>query len=175
MSPDNDFQLIPSTEKHERNWLPIAIAAFVVIAIAVIFTLALRRDSNQTTVQPINAPLDAYAANLQISGLAMSESTNFVGNKITYIDGRITNTGNRIVTGMTVQTLFYDYSKEVAQNVTQPLKLIRTRQPYIDVEPVSANPIKPGESREFRLIFDGVSPDWNEAYPQLRILHVDFQ
>ncbi|MGB6975622.1 MAG: DUF2393 family protein [Terracidiphilus sp.] len=166
---------MPPAEKRERNWLPLAIAAFVVVAVVVIFTLALRRDSNHTTVEPVNAPLDAYAAQLQISGLAMSESTNFVGNKITYVDGHITNKGSRTVTGVTVQTLFYDSAQEVTQNVTQPLKLIRTRQPYVDVEPVGADPIKPGEGRDFQLIFDGVSQDWNGAYPQLKILHVDLQ
>lgn len=175
MSVDEELKLVPPAEKRERNWLPLAIAAFVVVAVVVIFTLALRRDSNHTTVEPVNAPLDAYAAQLQISGLAMSESTNFVGNKITYVDGHITNKGSRTVTGVTVQTLFYDSAQEVTQNVTQPLKLIRTRQPYVDVEPVGADPIKPGEGRDFQLIFDGVSQDWNGAYPQLKILHVDLQ
>ena len=45
----------------------------------------------------------------------------------------------------------------------QPLKLIRTREPYIDLEPVSAAPLKPGDVEDFRLIFDAVSPDWNSA------------
>jgi Protein of unknown function (DUF2393) len=175
MSVDEELKLVPAADKQERNWLPLAIAAFVVVAVLVIFTLALRRDSNRTTVEPVNAAQDAYASNLSISGLAMSESTNFVGNKITYVDGHITNKGSRTVTGITVQTLFYDTAQEVTQNVSQPLKLIRTRQPYVDVEPVAADPIKPGEGQDFRLIFDGVSPEWNGAYPRLKILHVDFQ
>ncbi|HVC46507.1 MAG TPA: DUF2393 family protein [Terracidiphilus sp.] len=175
MSVDEELKLVPPTDRRERNWLPLAIAGFVVIAVGVIFTLALRRDSNKTTVESVNAPLDAYAASLPITGLAMSESTNFVGNKITYVDGHIANKGSRTVTGISVQTLFFDSAQEVTQNATQPLKLIRTRQPYVDVEPVGANPIKPGQERDFRLIFDGVSQDWNGAYPQLKILHVDFQ
>lgn len=173
MSTDKELDLVPSTAKRERNWLPLGIAAFVVIAVAVVFTLALRRDSNHSTVTPISAAPDSYAANLPISGLAMSESTNFIGNKITYIDGHIVNKGDRTVTGITVQTLFYNFAKEVTQNETQPLKFIRTRQPYIDVESVSADPLKPGEERDFHLIYDGVSPDWDGAYPQLRIVHVE--
>jgi hypothetical protein len=35
--------------------------------------------------------------------------------------------------------------------------LIRARDPYVDVEPVSASPLKPGGEQDFRLIFDGVS------------------
>ncbi|HSZ16799.1 MAG TPA: hypothetical protein VK764_06835, partial [Terracidiphilus sp.] len=59
------------------------------------------------------------------------------------------------------------------QNETQALKLIRTRDPYVDVEPVSAAPLHPGDGRDFRLIFDAVSPDWDGAYPEIRILHVE--
>ena len=62
--------------------------------------------------------------------------------------------------------------KEVAQNETQPLTFIRTREPYIDTEPVSAAPLKPSVSQDFRLIFDHVSPEWDGAYPEVRILRV---
>ena len=62
----------------------------------------------------------------------MSESTNLAGGKVTYLDGHIANTGPRTVTGITVQVLFRDFAHEVTQNETQPLKLIRTREPYVD-------------------------------------------
>jgi hypothetical protein len=103
----------------------------------------------------------------------MSESSNLAGGKVTYLDGQIANRGSRTVTGVTVQVLFRDFAHEVAQNESQPLKLIRTREPYIDVEPLSAAPLRPGDERDFRLIFDAVSPDWDGAYPEIRILHVE--
>jgi len=71
--------------------------------------------------------------------------------------------------------LFRNAAQEVAQNETQPLKLIRMRDPYIDVAPLSAAPLKPGDEKDFRLIFDRVTPDWDGAYPQLRILRVQTQ
>jgi hypothetical protein len=110
---------------------------------------------------------------LPITGLAMSESSNLAGGKVTYLDGHIANTGARTVTGVTVQVLFRDAAHEVAQNETLPLKLIRVREPYIDVEPVSAAPLTPGGGHDFRLIFDAVSPDWDGAYPELRVIHVE--
>ena len=103
----------------------------------------------------------------------MSESGNLAGGKVTYIDGRIANTGNQTVSNITVQVLFRNVAKEVAQNETQPLKLIRMRQPYVDLESVSAAPLKPGDVKDFRLIFDAVTPDWDGAYPEIRILHVE--
>jgi hypothetical protein len=41
------------------------------------------------------------------------------------------------------------------------------------VEPVSAAPLEPGGEHDFRLIFDAVTPDWDGAYPELRVIHVD--
>jgi hypothetical protein len=72
-----------------------------------------------------------------------------------------------------VQVLFRDFAHEVAQNETLPLRLIRVREPYIDLEPISAAPLVPGGEQDFRLIFDTVSPDWDGAYPEIRILHVE--
>ena len=103
----------------------------------------------------------------------MSESANLAGGKVTYLDGHIANKGNRTVTGIAVQILFRDVAREVTQNETQQIKIIRMRDPYIDVEPLSAAPLKPGDGQDFRLIFDSVSPDWDGAYPELRIVHVD--
>jgi len=105
--------------------------------------------------------------------LAMSESANLAGGKVTYLDGHISNNGSRTVTGITVQVLFRTFAHEVAQNETQPLKIIRMKEPYIDIEPVSVAPLKPGDERDFRLIFDAVSPDWDGAYPDVRVIHVE--
>jgi len=160
-------------ETRERNWLPLAIAAGVVVLIAAVVILALQHGRKPATVTPISAQPDPYAASLPVSGLVMSESGNLAGGKVTYVDGHITNSGNRTVSAITVQVLFRDPAKEVTQNETQALKLIRTRDPYVDLEPVSSAPLRPGDTHDFRLIFDAVSPDWDGAYPEIRILHVE--
>jgi hypothetical protein len=151
----------------------MAIAAAVVVVVATIAVLVLEHGKSRAKVTPISATPDAYAASLPITGLAMSESSNLAGGKVTYLDGHIANSGGRTVTGVSVQVLFRTFAHEVAQNETQQLKLIRTRQPYVDLEPVSAAPLAPGAEGDFRLIFDTVNPDWDGAYPELRIVHVD--
>lgn len=168
-------QLVPSTDKEARNWLPLIVAVAVVIAMAAIAILLMERASSggKVTVTPISAPLDPYAGSLSMTGVTMSESSNLAGGKVTYLDGHIANHGARTVTAVTVQALFRNYAHEVAQNETLPLKLIRMKEPYIDVEPVSSAPLRPGAEADFRLIFDTVSPDWDGAYPEIRILHVE--
>lgn len=151
----------------------MAIAAVVVVVVATVAVLVLEHGRPKPTVAPISAVPDTYAAELPITGLAMSESSNLAGGKVTYLDGHVANTGDRTVTGITVQILFRTFAHEVAQNETQSMKFIRTREPYVDLEPVSAAPLSLGEQHEFRLIFDKVSPNWDGAYPEIRVLHVD--
>jgi hypothetical protein len=102
----------------------------------------------------------------------MSESSNFAGGKVTYVDGHIANTGNQTVTGITVQLAFRDYGNQLVQKETMPLNLIRMREPYVDTEPVAADPIKPADQRDFRLVLDHVAADWNGQYPEVRIIQV---
>lgn len=168
-------ELVPSVEKEKRNWLPVGLAAgVVVVAIAVV---VLSQEHGNTTgkitATPVSAPLDPYAQSLSLTRLAMSEAGNLAGSKVTYLDGHIANQGARTVKAVTVQVLFRNVAHEVAQNETLPLKLIRVREPYVDLEPVSAAPLPPGGGKDFRLIFDAVSPDWDGAYPEIRILRVE--
>lgn len=149
--------------------MPIAIAAAVIVAVVIALVL-LNRGNGGPKSLPVSTPTDPYAANLPISNLAMSESSNLAGGKVTYLDGHIANKGDRTISGITVQVLFRNIAHEVAQNETQQVKLIRTRDPYIDVQPVSAAPLKPGDERDFRLIFDAVTQDWDGAYPEIRII-----
>jgi len=146
-------------------------AAVVMVVVGVLIFMG--RGKQTTAATPISAPLDPYAANLVISNLQMSQSGNLAGSQITYIDGRIVNNGSKTVTGISAQTLFRNYAHEVAQNETQPMKLIRMREPYIDVEPISATPLKPGDAQDFRLIFDTLANTWDGAYPEIRLVHVD--
>ena len=166
-------QLVPPPQKEARNWLPLIVAAALVLTVTAAVILIMESGKGKTTVMPISAPQDSYAGSLSLTGITMSESSNLAGGKVTYVDGHIANHGARTVTAVTVQVLFRNDAHEVAQNETLPLKLVRTRQPYIDLEPVSAAPLAPGSEADFRLIFDTVSPDWNGAYPEIRILHVE--
>jgi Protein of unknown function (DUF2393) len=153
--------------------MPLAIAAAAVLISVAAGVLIMEHGKTTPTVTPISAALDPYSGNLAVSDVKMSESSNLAGGKVTYIDGHVTNNGTKTVSGISAQVLFRNVANEVAQNETQQLKWIRTRDPYVDLEPVSAAPLKPGESQDFRMIFDTVTPDWNGAYPEIRIVRVD--
>ena len=169
-------EIIPSAASEESNWLPWATAAAVVlliVALAILLSLKDGKARGDVSVTPITAPLDPYAANLSVNRMAMSESANLAGGKVTYLDGFLANNGTRTVTAVTVQVLFIGSSREVTQNQTLPLRLIRVREPAVDLQSISTAPLRPGDEKEFRLIFDSVQSDWDGAYPEIRILHVD--
>jgi hypothetical protein len=168
-------ELIRPAETRERNWKALAIAAGLVVIVVAVVVFVTSRGRNESSVAPVTAAADPYAMNLPITNLAMSESSNLAGGKVTYIDGHIANKGTKTVTGVNVQVLFRNFAHEVAQNETQPMMLIRTRDPYVDTQPVSAAPLKPGDERDFRLSFDTVTPNWDGAYPEIRILRVQTQ
>ena len=157
----------------ERNWMPLIIAVVVVLVAGVVLLLTLGGGKTGTTIAPTNAALDPYAANLPLTGLKMSEAGNMAGGKETYLEGQIENTGTKSVSAVTVQVLFRSMAHEVVQNESQSLKLIRTREPALDLYSIASSPIKPGDQREFQLIFEKVSPDWDGAFPEIRILKVE--
>src|SRR4051794_17084388 len=134
--PEKDVHAGPDSvdmfagKQPEKGGMPLAWAAAGVLVLVIVagWIFAGRRNAAATpnTVQP-NA---AYAANLPLSQLAMSESTSLSGGKSTFVDGRIQNTGSQTVTGVTVQVLFRNNEGMPPQVETVPLSLIRTREPY---------------------------------------------
>jgi uncharacterized protein DUF2393 len=158
----------------ESSGMPVkawAVAGVAMLAVFAAFTLMGRKKpaAVPNTIQP----LAAYAPSLPLSQLAMSESTSLSGGKSTFVDGHIQNTGSQTVSGVTVQVLFRNDEAMPPQMETLPLSLIRTREPYIDTQPVGAAPLKPGDDREFRLIFESIPTNWNMQMPEVRVVGVE--
>ena len=151
-----------------RSWLPWIIAGAVVVAVLVWLTISSHQQRAARQAQNASATPDAYASQLAISNLKMSEAANFAGGKVTYVDGTIANKGDKIVGSVTVVVTFHNDIGEPPQIAPMPLTLIRTREPYVDIEALSAEPLKPGDSHDFRLIFDHVSPTWNQQFPTIQ-------
>ncbi len=159
-------------EREPRSALPWIIALVVILIVIGVLVAVSHRG------QPANpggaglAPPDPYAASLRITNLQMSQAGSVAGAQSTYIDGQIANTGSKTVTAITIQAAFHGFENPIAKKETMPLTLIRTRQPYVDTQPVAAAPIHPGETRDFRLIFDSLPQDWNQNYPEIRVIAV---
>jgi uncharacterized protein DUF2393 len=141
----------------------------VVVLIGLVFATRHKPQASPNTIQP----LAAYAAELPLSQLAMSESTSLSGGKSTFIDGHIQNAGGQTVSGVTVQVIFRNDEAMPPQVETLPLSVVRTREPYVDIQPISASPLKPGEERDFRLIFETIPTNWNTQMPEIHVISVN--
>ena len=157
-------------EQTPTSLLPWAIAGAAVLLVVAALLIAGRHRS--ATSSNAVRPLDGYASSLSVAGVTMSESTSLSGGKSTFLDGRIRNGGTKTVTGATVQVLFANDASMPPQVETLPLTLIRTREPYVDTQPVSAAPLAPGAEREFRLIFENIGASWNQQVPEIRVVGV---
>ncbi len=157
-------------EHAPTSLIPWGIAGFSVLLILGLL-LVLGRHGKTAPGENLAGP-DAYAPALAVSGIQMSESTSLSGGKSTYIDGHIRNTGGRTVTSATVQVVFGNDDALPPQIETLPLALIRTHEPYVDTQPVSAAPLAPGDDREFRLIFEDIRANWNQHIPEVRVVRV---
>lgn len=163
----------PKTEEREpRSPIPWIVAGAVAL---VVIALLIALGHHRAPVNPGGAGMaaaDPYAANLPITNVQMSQSGSMAGGQTTYIDGQVTNKGSETVIGITVQVGFIGFTGQLVGKPAMALTLIRTREPYVDTQPVSSAPILPGQTREFRLIFDSMPPDWNQNYPEVRIIQV---
>jgi hypothetical protein len=152
--------------QRDSNLVPILLGvAFVLVVVGVIALLS--RSSPKKTTPP-----NPYAAKLNFSDLKMSAAENFVGARITYIDGTVTNTGDKTVTHAAVHVAFKNSLDEVVQSEDVVLYVLKTAGPYPDTVDLNLSPLIPDQRAPFRLTFDHISNDWNRAYPDLQVTDV---
>jgi len=156
----------PTTERQESGLRPILIGIVIVGVVVGILALIFRAEQKKPAVPP------AYAANLKFSDMKTSAAQNFVGATVSYIDGAITNTGDKTVIHAVAQITFKDELGQMAQREELPIRVLRTGGPYEEAVDLTLSPLAPGQSKPFRLTFENISTQWNHAYPELQITQV---
>lgn len=157
------IQPSPANEERDSSGRIIAVAVVAVIAIAVGAAFLLRGQPKGAVGPP------AYASNLKLSDLKMSAAENFVGATVSYVDGTITNGGDKTVTHIVVEVNFKDDMGQIAQREEIPMQVLKTDGPYPEAVDFSSSPIAPGQSKPFRLTFESISAQWNRQYPEILI------
>lgn len=109
---------------------------------------------------PLTAEAKAYLPKLPLNNVHMQAAESVINQRVVEILGDIKNDGERTVRLAEVTCVFYDYyGKEV------------NRERVIIV----SSPLAPGASKPFRLAFDDVPDNWNQAMPRLVIAQIQFQ
>lgn len=145
---------------------PVLIGVVIVAVVVGILVLIFRAEQKAPPEPP------AYAASLKFSDLKASAAQNFVGATVNYLDGTVTNTGDRTVIHAVVQVVFKDDMNQMAQREDVPLRVLRTGPPYDEAVDLNMSPLAPGQSKSFRLTFENISAQWNRAYPEMKVTDV---
>lgn len=141
-------------------WILVAAAAIV----ALVAGLALLRRSAPPadTHPPPDAEAKAYLSKITVSDARMSAAENFLGDTITYLDARVTNQGSKTLRHVELRLEFVDMLDQVVlRDSAHP---VTRRTP----------PLEPGKTRSFRVSFDHMPADWNQAPPRITPTYVSF-
>jgi hypothetical protein len=110
----------------------------------------------------LTAEAKQYVANLVFSNVRIQAAESLVNQRVVEILGDITNKGDRTVRLAEVTCVFSD---------TAGRELQRERVPIIGQ---ATGPLAPGASKAFRLAFDDLAEDWNQAYPAFVVAQIQF-
>ena len=142
---------------------PLAVAAILVVIAAVAVFVYLSRPVPSTEPQATaSQEAKAYVRNLALSDVSMKASENFMRQQVVEIEGKISNNGPRPLKSVDVYCLFYGVDGR---------ELYRERVPIVRS---STAPLKPNETRAFRLPFDSLPDGWNQAMPKMVIASIGF-
>lgn len=158
----------PTSAGEERDSSRVIIVVAVVAVIAIMGALAfLMREKPQAP-----KPVSPYLASVKLSDFKMSAAENFIGATVSYMDGTITNAGDKTVTHVVVEVEFKDDTGQLAQREEVPLQVIRNNGAYTEPVDLSVAPLAPGQAQPFRLTFERISAQWNRQYPEMRVTDV---
>ena len=156
----------PVTAERESTWRPVLIGVALVVVIVGVIVLVVHEQPRRPSIPA------SYAPNLKISDMKMSAAENFVGATVSYLDGTITNGGDKTVTHATVRVLFKDDMGQTVGDENVPIHVLQTSGPYPDAVDLNVAPLTPSQSKPFRLTFESISAQWNHQYPELQVTDV---
>jgi hypothetical protein len=157
--------LIPS---EERSRIPVAfLVGIVIVAILVGGAVVLSRFSSPSTPEaakplPIGPSEQAYAAQIHFLDPSMSRAANFLNQEVTYVFGSVENGGKRRIKQIEITLEFHDPFGQIVQRDIQRL-----------FSP-NADPLGPGQQRDFQVGYEHISAQWNNTYPTVRVTGLDF-
>ncbi len=105
----------------------------------------------------------AYLSSLALSNVHMQAAESYVNSRLVEILGEISNKGSRTVKVAEVTCVFSDYSG---------VEIARERAFVVGGRTGS---LAPGETKSFRLPFDTIPENWNQAMPTLIIAQLQFE
>ncbi|MBZ5521859.1 MAG: DUF2393 domain-containing protein [Acidobacteriia bacterium] len=167
-SPQYQATAADPAAEDRQSLAPWVIGAVVVVLLVTVVVLV-----GHYTAGSGPAPVNPYISKVEVSGLHMATAENFAGGRVTYIEGRLTNNGDRKITGARIEILFKDSLGQVAQKDALPVMVMQPNIPYLDYGPLDLAPLAPGQARDFRLTIEHITAEWDGQLPQAKVVSVN--
>lgn len=142
--------------------VPGVVIAAVIAGVIFWFVYVGRPAPPSPAMQPPTAVERNYAPNIALSNFAMSAAENMVRQQVVTVHGEVTNRGPRTLMSVSADCSFAGFQ---GNTVYHERKMIFSSK---------KNPLRPGETRPFRIAFDHLPDDWNQAVPQIAIARIVF-
>ena len=154
----------------KKRGVPRILYVIVLFAIAgAAGFLYLDRASHQAPPgpPPLTPEAREYVKHLGLSGVDMQAHMNFLNQQTVELTGNIKNNGDRKLSLVEVNCIFYDQGYDKDRKV-----ILRQRVPIVSR---AMGGLAPGETKSFRLPFDSIPDGWNQVLPQMVIAQIQFQ
>lgn len=144
------------------------LAGLVVVALVVAgITLLSRHTKSAKPVANAQAHLpfgpeeQQAATHIHFQQIQLSEATNLLNQRFTYVTGIVSNDGTRTVDDVEVTIEFRDILNQVALRDTRRL-----------FGPDGAQPLGNGQNHDFQITFESFPSEWNHQLPSIRVVGV---
>ncbi len=146
-----------------KNRLPlIPIAGGVVFVLVLVAGLSYLSRRARPVESKATTEATAYLSHLSLSDVTMQASENFMKQQVIEVKGNITDGGPRALRSVDVFCIFYGLNGH---------EIYRERVPLLQS---TGAPLRPSETRAFRLPFDALPDGWNQAIPKMVIAGISF-
>jgi hypothetical protein len=151
-----------SHDKLKISYAPIAIGIVSLLLLAAAYIYLTRSRPEGEPESQASPEAKAYVKNLGLSDVKMQAAENFMQQRVLEVSGKISNNGDRPLEAVDVYCLFYGADGRLVH---------RERVPIVRAK---SKPLSPGETRDFRLPFDSLPPNWNQEMPHLVVAQIAF-
>jgi hypothetical protein len=153
----------PTPLAPRRSITPLIVGALVIVALiagGIYLSRPVPEPGGNVEASP---EAKAYVPNLQLSGVNMKATENFMQQQVVEVTGKITNNGSRPLAAVELFCLF---------RAVDGHEIHREKVPIVRAGTAA---LGPGQTRAFRLPFDNLPDGWNQAMPAMFIARIVFE
>ena len=144
----------------------VLVAAALIAAIIYYMPRAPRKTLSPAAAQ---VPMQPAGSELEFSNLQISLAP---GGGAMNLDGEVMNNGRRAILGAMVELEFRATGGRTAGTVAAPLIGMLRKGDILNTYNFDTDPIKPGQTRLFRISANSIPTGWDHNMPEMKVLTV---